>query len=206
MQPHEWAACHMTCHDTRRAARSSSCSPSMLATLTPSHPQHPHSMREPGGMKVIDEAVQKLSKTHAEHIASYGLNNDERLTGKHETCDINTFKFGVADRGSSIRIPLPVQLKVSGGACLAVLWLHPGWDVCPGRGGWYAVECCSACAQGPASSPLHTFASTYPPPPNTPGLRLPGGPSPRRQRGPLQRRAVVAQDHREQLSPALTCR
>ena len=30
--------------------------------------------------------------------------------GKHETCDINTFRYGVADRGSSIRIPLPVQL------------------------------------------------------------------------------------------------
>lgn len=25
--------------------------------------------------------------------------------------DINTFKYGVADRGSSIRIPLPVMLK-----------------------------------------------------------------------------------------------
>jgi hypothetical protein len=35
--------------------------------------------------------------------------NEERLTGKHETCDMNTFRYGVADRGSSIRIPLPVQ-------------------------------------------------------------------------------------------------
>jgi hypothetical protein len=34
--------------------------------------------------------------------------------GKHETCDINTFRFGVADRGSSIRIPLPVQLAGKG--------------------------------------------------------------------------------------------
>lgn len=33
-----------------------------------------------------------------------------RRAGKHETCDINTFRYGVADRGSSIRIPLPVQL------------------------------------------------------------------------------------------------
>lgn len=31
-----------------------------------------------------------------------------------ETCDINTFRFGVADRGSSIRIPLPVQLAGKG--------------------------------------------------------------------------------------------
>lgn len=34
-----------------------------------------------------------------------------RLTGKHETCDINTFRSGVADRGASIRIPLPVQVR-----------------------------------------------------------------------------------------------
>jgi hypothetical protein len=40
-----------------------------------------------------------------------GTGNEQRLTGKHETCDIDTFKFGVADRGSSIRIPLPVQLQ-----------------------------------------------------------------------------------------------
>ncbi|KXZ51248.1 hypothetical protein GPECTOR_13g735 [Gonium pectorale] len=69
------------------------------------------SMRVPGGMEVILDAVDKLSKTHIEHITQYGLGNEARLTGKHETCDINTFKHGVADRGSSIRIPLPVQLK-----------------------------------------------------------------------------------------------
>lgn len=68
-------------------------------------------MRKPGGMKVIEEAIVKLSKTHPEHISQYGLGNDQRLTGAHETCDINTFKHGVADRGSSIRIPLPVMLK-----------------------------------------------------------------------------------------------
>lgn len=69
-------------------------------------------MRNPGGMKVIEDAIEKLSKTHVEHITQYGLGNEARLTGKHETCDINTFKYGVADRGSSIRIPLPVMLKV----------------------------------------------------------------------------------------------
>jgi len=41
----------------------------------------------------------------AEHIAVYGEGNDKRLTGKHETCSITQFKFGVADRGASIRIP-----------------------------------------------------------------------------------------------------
>ncbi|KAL6758587.1 glutamine synthetase [Haematococcus lacustris] len=68
-------------------------------------------MRVPGGMAAIEAAIEKLSKTHPEHISQYGLQNDQRLTGAHETCDINTFKHGVADRGSSIRIPLPVMLK-----------------------------------------------------------------------------------------------
>lgn len=68
-------------------------------------------MRHPGGMEAIDAAIEKLSKTHAEHISQYGSGNEMRLTGKHETCDINTFRSGVADRGASIRIPLPVQLK-----------------------------------------------------------------------------------------------
>jgi hypothetical protein len=62
-------------------------------------------------LQAIMAAIEKLSKTHAEHISQYGTGNEQRLTGKHETCDINTFRFGVADRGSSIRIPLPVQLK-----------------------------------------------------------------------------------------------
>ncbi|CAL8472158.1 g11700 [Coccomyxa elongata] len=69
------------------------------------------SMRNEGGMKAILAAIERLSKTHAEHISQYGTGNEERLTGKHETCDMNTFRYGVADRGSSIRIPLPVQLK-----------------------------------------------------------------------------------------------
>lgn len=72
------------------------------------------SMREEGGMKAIEAAIEKLSKTHMEHITQYGSGNELRLTGLHETCDMNTFKFGVADRGSSIRIPLPVQLAGKG--------------------------------------------------------------------------------------------
>eukprot|EP00894_Picocystis_sp_ML_P003109 jgi/Pico_ML_1/53626/g4146.t1 len=72
------------------------------------------SMRVEGGMKAIEAAIDKLSKTHMEHITQYGSGNDARLTGLHETCDMNTFKFGVADRGSSIRIPLPVQLAGQG--------------------------------------------------------------------------------------------
>lgn len=48
-------------------------------------------MREDGGMAAIETAVKKLEKTHMEHIAQYGANNEQRLTGKHETADMNTF-------------------------------------------------------------------------------------------------------------------
>ena len=63
-------------------------------------------MREEGGMSVIEEACKKLKKTHAKHIATYGSNNEKRLTGLHETCGIDEFKYGISDRGASIRIPL----------------------------------------------------------------------------------------------------
>jgi glutamine synthetase len=62
------------------------------------------SMREPGGYEVIKKAIEKLGKRHTEHIAAYGEGNERRLTGRHETADINTFKWGVANRGASIRV------------------------------------------------------------------------------------------------------
>ncbi|KAG6547616.1 hypothetical protein Mapa_011065 [Marchantia paleacea] len=71
-------------------------------------------MRQDGGMTAIKAAIEKLSKKHKEHIAQYGLGNERRLTGKHETANIDTFKSGVADRGASIRIPLPVSLANKG--------------------------------------------------------------------------------------------
>jgi len=63
-------------------------------------------MRSTGGLDHIKQACQKLGQFHAEHMKVYGSGNTDRLTGKHETCDINTFRFGVSDRGASIRIPM----------------------------------------------------------------------------------------------------
>lgn len=65
-------------------------------------------MRQPGGMKFIEEAIDKLSLRHSEHIALYGADNEQRLTGKHETASMSTFLSGVANRGASIRIPRSV--------------------------------------------------------------------------------------------------
>ncbi len=62
--------------------------------------------RADGGIKVIEAMCEKLGKRHAEHIKVYGAGNEERLTGKHETCSIHQFRYGVSDRGASIRIPM----------------------------------------------------------------------------------------------------
>ena len=63
-------------------------------------------MRAEGGMAVIEDACKKLGEKHEEHIAVYGAHNEERLTGLHETCSIKEFRYGVSDRGASIRIPM----------------------------------------------------------------------------------------------------
>jgi len=63
------------------------------------------------GLDSINVAIKRLEARHDAHIRNYGAGLDQRLTGLHETCDINTFRSGVAHRGASIRIPQPVALK-----------------------------------------------------------------------------------------------
>lgn len=63
-------------------------------------------MREKGGIKYAAEICEKLKCYHKQHIAIYGEDNEKRLTGQHETCDINTFRYGKSDRGASVRIPM----------------------------------------------------------------------------------------------------
>lgn len=57
------------------------------------------------GMDAIIEACEKLGTKTTEHIAVYGHGIEDRLTGIHETCSYKEFRYGVADRGASIRIP-----------------------------------------------------------------------------------------------------
>lgn len=71
-------------------------------------------MREEGGIVAIEDAIKKMSLRHAEHIAVYGEDNEQRLTGKHETQHIGTFSYGVANRGASIRIPRHVGKEGKG--------------------------------------------------------------------------------------------
>lgn len=48
-------------------------------------------MRSDGGYEVIKEAIHKLKLRHKTHISAYGEGNQRRLTGRHETADIDTF-------------------------------------------------------------------------------------------------------------------
>ena len=57
---------------------------------------------------------RRSSERHALHIANYGHGIEERLTGKHETCSYKEFKYGVSDRGASVRIPWQVAQREEG--------------------------------------------------------------------------------------------
>lgn len=60
---------------------------------------------EKKGWEAIQKIIATLQSRHQKHIKVYGHGLAERLTGLHETCDINTFRSGPSDRGASIRIP-----------------------------------------------------------------------------------------------------
>ncbi len=63
-------------------------------------------LRTAGSKGVYDTICQGFQPFIAEHIAVYGADNDQRLTGAHETQSIDKFSYGVSDRGASIRIPI----------------------------------------------------------------------------------------------------
>jgi len=63
-------------------------------------------MREEGGKSLIEGICDNFSFYHEEHINVYGSDNEQRLTGLHETQHISKFSYGISDRGASIRIPI----------------------------------------------------------------------------------------------------
>ena len=62
-------------------------------------------LRDKGGKEYFEKLMAAFAKYRDEHIAAYGPDNHLRLTGLHETQSIDKFTYGVADRGSSVRIP-----------------------------------------------------------------------------------------------------
>ncbi|XP_065358760.1 glutamine synthetase 1, mitochondrial [Calliphora vicina] len=75
-------------------------------------------MRADGGMKAIEEAINKLSKQHQRHIKAYdpkeGKDNERRLVGRLETSSIDKFSWGVANRAVSVRVPRGVATAGKG--------------------------------------------------------------------------------------------
>ena len=72
-------------------------------------------MRDPKtGKKAIKEAIDALAKKHHQHIKLYGHGLADRLTGLHETASIDSFTYGVSNRGASIRIPGSVETNGCG--------------------------------------------------------------------------------------------
>ena len=63
-------------------------------------------MRESGNEETFTKICNAFEPRVQQAISVYGADNDQRLTGQHETQSIDKFSFGVSDRGASIRIPI----------------------------------------------------------------------------------------------------
>ena len=61
-------------------------------------------LRTCGSKDVYEQICKAFEAVIKEHIDVYGADNDQRLTGLHETQSIDKFSYGVFDRGASIRI------------------------------------------------------------------------------------------------------
>ena len=68
-------------------------------------------LRTSGKKEVFEAICESFRPYVAEHMEVYGADNHLRLTGKHETASINDFKWGISERGASIRIPIQAVQK-----------------------------------------------------------------------------------------------
>jgi len=71
-------------------------------------------MREESTMDDINRICIELSKYKEEMLSYYGMGNEHRLTGDHETAHIDDYTWGVSDRSASIRIPMSTANKGQG--------------------------------------------------------------------------------------------
>lgn len=63
-------------------------------------------MREgTGGMKYIEDMMERFRTKHDLHMTLYGEDNSKRLTGIHETSSFTQFSYGTGNRAASFRIP-----------------------------------------------------------------------------------------------------
>lgn len=70
--------------------------------------------REDFTSELRNKYMDRLEKSHKKHIDDYGTGNELRLTGEHETSNIDEFSWGVGDRSVSVRIPAHVEREGKG--------------------------------------------------------------------------------------------
>ena len=61
-------------------------------------------MREEGGIEVINAAISNMKDTFLDDIKFYGGDNNQRMTGAHETSKLSEFTHGIGTRHTSVRI------------------------------------------------------------------------------------------------------
>ena len=59
-------------------------------------------------IEACERAAVALGERSHLHIENYGADIEKRLTGDHETCSYKEYRWGVSDRGASVRIPWQV--------------------------------------------------------------------------------------------------
>lgn len=63
-------------------------------------------LREVGGKDFFESLMIAFAEHRSAHIEVYGPDNHLRLTGLHETAPIDEFRYGLSDRGASVRMPV----------------------------------------------------------------------------------------------------
>jgi glutamine synthetase len=63
-------------------------------------------LRDIGGKPYFEALMNAFADNREAHIAVYGPDNHLRLTGLHETAPIDQFRYGLSDRGASVRLPV----------------------------------------------------------------------------------------------------
>lgn len=63
-------------------------------------------LREVGGKDYFEALMGAFGDNREAHIEVYGPDNHLRLTGLHETAPIDQFRYGLSDRGASVRMPV----------------------------------------------------------------------------------------------------
>ena len=63
-------------------------------------------LRDVGGKDYFEDLMGAFASYREAHIDVYGPDNHLRLTGLHETAPIDEFRYGLSDRGASVRMPV----------------------------------------------------------------------------------------------------